>query len=167
MDLYYPNLYEKMRGPNRLLRCPRCGSWEVERDRCNDCGRIFHFDLLGTPLGERSFIQLAHHFYQLPLANQRKERKGYLRTLRRREQVLQHYFQTTAQQATEPVTVAIFQVELALLEEELRQWRIPSWRERWQGFWQRRYCSGLLRPVFLLQVGTGLLLVNLCALYFR
>ncbi len=165
MDLYYPNLYEKMRPRERLLRCPHCGSLDVSTESCADCGRIFHFDLLGIPLGEHSFFSLSHHFYQLPLAQQRDEKKSYYRNLRRREQVLRHYFQTQQDLHADQMGKSLFQIELSMLRQELETFNIASKQERWHWFWNHYRIYGLLRPLFLVQLLLGFILLNLCVFY--
>ena len=82
--------------------CPKCHSVFVTKERCESCGYQFWVNLLGSPFGERSFFELksdylsglrfGERFLPQKIVFSRKKHKRFLRSLKRRFEVLAQYF---------------------------------------------------------------------------
>lgn len=107
-------------------RCPKCQSIYIERDQCESCGYRFFVDLLGEPLGPKSFYYLQKDFnnlyryfgMELPYSlRHSSDCRSYLLRLNRRFAVLLDYLLSDSDAGT--VRRKIYWVEMRDLTTEL------------------------------------------------
>lgn len=55
--------FEKDLSVNEAIQCPKCDNYIIEDNNCQACGYNLSFNLLGDPLGEKSFYTIRESYW--------------------------------------------------------------------------------------------------------
>ena len=129
----YQTIFENKNYMN-VKRCTDCGSVFITDSECESCGKQFHLNLIGAPLGSNSLYSIKSEFDNsssytselLTLINtvESPELKRYRRSLKRRFEVLLQFL-TSNLDINEDNRRKIFLIELKDTIEEMMNKGVP------------------------------------------